>query len=144
MNNPHHTPVVYLRGAGMPAAVWQRLIAEVTSRGWLHVTGRTQAFHLARGGVPVVLCDFSRDNDATDGPWYGYDMKVTVGRVRARYGQEPTGPEPEDVAATFELPLTNGGRVDRPYVAAGDGKTLDVSAVAGLIAAALGAEGERS
>ena len=67
------TPVVYLRGAGAPKTVWDDIETAMHRRGLMVVKDRQQAWHLARGGVPVVIVDFSTGSD------------VTVGRVKARW-----------------------------------------------------------
>ena len=67
------TPVVFLRGAGAPKTVWDDIETAMRRRGLMVVKDRQQAWHLARGGVPVVIVDFSTGSD------------VTVGRVRARW-----------------------------------------------------------
>lgn len=72
---PAPTPVVYLRGAGNSADIWQAYTKAMHRRGWMTVRDRTQAWHLARGGVPVVLVDFS----ATLA-----DHQVHIGRVTAK------------------------------------------------------------
>lgn len=85
---PALTPAVFVRGPGVDSATWAALTAALHGRGWMVVRDRTQAWHLARGRVPVVLVDISQD-------------QPVVGRVRARYNdaQEP------------ELPLAGGRTV---------------------------------
>ncbi len=146
----------------MGPTVWARMQSAMSDRGWMTTSDRTAAWHLARGGVPVVFVDFSADNDDTKGPYYGYDLMVTVGLVRAKHGTEPCTvtvesllPTREQVRlhregaewpsivveheqATWELPLVNGGRVERPLVTnAEGGKSIDVDAVADMVAVAL-------
>ena len=70
---PTPTPVVFLRGAGAPKTVWDDIETAMHRRGLMVVKDRQQAWHLARGGVSVVIVDFSRGSD------------VTVGRVKARW-----------------------------------------------------------
>lgn len=95
---PAHTPVVYLRGRGCGQRTWTAVEAAMWARGWATVRDRTTAWHLARGGVPVVLCDFSSE-------WDGLSTdEVTVGRVQARYGDDDR----------MELPLVSGGRSGKP------------------------------
>ena len=57
------TPVVYLRGAGAPKTVWDDIETAMHRRGLVVVKDRQQAWHLARGGVPVVIVDFSTGSD---------------------------------------------------------------------------------
>ncbi|WP_229434742.1 hypothetical protein [Nocardia farcinica] len=102
--NPPLRPVVYLRGAGRPDAVWTRVREAMWARGWTTISDRTSAWHLARGGTPVVLCDFSADLDHPSpapggGTWFGYDRYVVVGKVRAKYGDD----------GEAMLPRINGG-----------------------------------
>ncbi|MEU7822937.1 hypothetical protein [Catellatospora sp. NPDC049133] len=154
---PALTPAVYLRGAGADAATWQRVEAAMWARGWATVRDRTTAFHLARGGTPVVFCDFSTDLDATPGAHFGYKLFVRVGRVRAKYGTDRRHVQlaellPADVVAgliregaawvhrsvdvegnDMELPLVNGGDNPRPYRRDG----LDEQILARLVADAL-------
>lgn len=73
-------PVVFLRGAKAPAAMWTAVEQAMHLRGLVTVRDRTQAWNLARGGAPVVLVDFSA----------GEGM---VARVRARWRiTDVTGP----------------------------------------------------
>lgn len=69
---PALTPVVFLRGAGAPSEIWQQVQAAMNARGLVTVRDRKQAWHLARGGAPVILLDFSAGAG-------------TVTRVRARW-----------------------------------------------------------
>lgn len=80
---PAPTPVVFLRGAKVDAATWRQATEALHARGWVVVRDRTQAWHLARGRVPVVLVDISND-------------EPRVGLVKARYS---------DDKQTLELPL---------------------------------------
>ena len=57
---PTPTPVVFLRGAGAPKTVWDDIETAMRRRGLMVVKDRQQAWHLARGGVTVVIVDFSR------------------------------------------------------------------------------------
>ncbi|WP_280502022.1 hypothetical protein [Nocardia farcinica] len=95
---PAHTPAIYLRGRGCGQRTWKAVESAMWARGWATTRDRTTAWHLARGGVPVVLCDFSSEWDglATD--------EVTVGRVQARYSDD----------GQMELPLVSGGRRGTP------------------------------
>ncbi|HEY9473018.1 MAG TPA: hypothetical protein VIS06_04095 [Mycobacteriales bacterium] len=160
---PALTPVVYLRGAGNKPPVWQRVEGAMWARGWATEHDRTSAWHLARGGVPVVLCDFSTDMDRSRarGRWYGYDLYVVVGRVRAKYADEqdvctvgellPTQEVvrlrragaawlDEQVTAghqELDLPLISGGRSDRPSRRDQGRQVLDEQALARMVAEAL-------
>lgn len=58
------TPVVFLRGPKLPGDVWKAVTAAMHSRGWPVVRDRAQAWHLARGRVPVVLVDMAADQCA--------------------------------------------------------------------------------
>lgn len=78
--NPRLRPTAYLRGAGASADIWSRMEAALWARGVATVRSRTDAWHLARGGTPVALVDFSI-TDLGDIP-AGY---MRIGRVRARY-----------------------------------------------------------
>lgn len=70
---PELEAVVFLRGAGAPAQTWRLLEGAIHARGLITIRDRTKAWHLARGGAPVVLVDFS-----AGGPGL-------IGRVRARW-----------------------------------------------------------
>lgn len=73
-------PVVFLRGAKVSAATWAAIEQAMHQRGLITVRDRTQAWHLARGGAPVVLVDFTG----------GEGM---IARVRARWRiTDVTGP----------------------------------------------------
>lgn len=88
------TPTVYLRGAGIGDNTWEMVHQAMWARGWTTITDRTAAWHLARGGAPVVMCDFS-SRDVHD--------YVVVGTVQAKYrGDE----------MALELP---GATDDHPY-----------------------------
>lgn len=78
---PQLTPGVFIRGAGVSAPIWSLVTAAMQARGWLVVRDRMQAWHLARGRVPVVMVDLSHAHPS-------------VGRIRARYNdaQEPELP----------------------------------------------------
>lgn len=155
---PALTPVVYLRGAGRKDPMWERVERVMWARGLHTVRDRTTAFHLARGGVPVVLCDFSADLYRPEpAPGTDYHQYVVVGRVRARYDeQEVTGTvgdllETRDLARLMreqvpwlservrmtvtehELRLVNGGETDAPLSFRG----LDVDELARLVGEAL-------
>ena len=87
---PVPVPVVYLRGRGISAATWQRVQHAMWRRGLVTIRDRSDAWRLARGNIPVVLCDFSEELDAhppapDGGFWHGYNRYVKVGLVRARY-----------------------------------------------------------
>jgi len=155
---PALTPVVYLRGARRKGAMWERVEHAMWERGWYTERDRTTAWHLARGGAPVILCDFSADLYREE-PASGtdYHQYVVVGRVRARYIEH------EDIATVgdllessdlarlmreqaswlrervrmrttdHDLPLTNGGETDAPLSFQG----LDVDELVRLVAEAL-------
>jgi hypothetical protein len=153
---PPNPPTIYLRGAGCNQSTWERVEKAMWARGWDTVKHRTSAWHLARGGCVVVLCDFS----SADGQGLSMDT-VLVGRVRAKYEEttrrvaiietlstadigrfcaQPWVQEEIEVDdQEMALPLVNGGRQDRPEVYDRDeGVLLDVDALARMVAAALG------
>lgn len=70
---PELTPVVFLRGAGATTQTWRQVQAAMHARGLVTMRDRKQAWHLARGGVPVILVDFSAGRPGT------------IARVRARW-----------------------------------------------------------
>lgn len=121
---PAPVPVVYLRGAGVKAPAWDRIERAMWSRGWDTTHDRTTAWHLARGGVPLVLVDFS----ATRGD--GAQARVvTVARLRARWDDE-SGDGPREM----DLPIVAGGDHRRPYRRSDDGSwLLDEDAIAGWV-----------
>lgn len=160
---PALPPVVYLRGAGCGDTVWQCVTAAMHARGWATVRVRTSAWHLSRGGVPVVFADFS-----STGPDGLYAKEVTVGRVRARYQDDIDTTTVADLLTTrdharlfgtpwlnevvevehtdMDLPLLNGGPSPRPErhdpdavnnMGAQGAWVLDEQALARLVAAAL-------
>lgn len=69
---PAPTPVVFVRGAKVDAAIWRQATEALHARGWVVVRDRTQAWHLARGRVPVVLVDITH-------------TQPRIGLVKARY-----------------------------------------------------------
>lgn len=95
---PTMPPIVYLRGAGCGDSDWDRIVTAMHARGWVTIKDRTSAWHLARGGMPIVFCDFSCVHVGL------YATTVTVGRVRAKYGD----------GGDMELPLFSGGELPRP------------------------------
>lgn len=79
-------PTMFLRGAGVPGGVRTALKRACSQHGWAVVRDRRQAWHLARGKIPMVMIDFT-------------DNLVTVGRVRAVYSeaQEPLLSRPASI-----------------------------------------------
>lgn len=80
VNRPRLRPVAYLRGAGVDEELWSRLERALWARGIATDRSLASAWHLAYGGTPVVLIDFSV-RDAGDIP----DGYMRIVRVRARY-----------------------------------------------------------
>jgi hypothetical protein len=76
---PAPTPVIFLRGAGTPPAIWRDVETALHRRGLATVKDRQQAWNLARGGIPVVFVDFSADS-----------ITATAGRVKARWKTKQT------------------------------------------------------
>lgn len=109
-------PVIFLRGAGVPNPIWVELQQLCWARQWATTTKRGDAWHLTRGGAPVIFVDFSKRS--------ADDLKVAG--VRAVY----RGAQQKEV-----LELINGGSVPRPQLADG---TLDTAAVTVLIQEVLG------
>ena len=68
-------PTMFLRGAGVSGGVWSAIKQTCAQHGWAVVRDRRQAWHLARGKIPMVMIDFT-------------DSVVTVGKVRAVYGED--------------------------------------------------------
>lgn len=97
------TPAVFLRAPGASSDDWRTLTAAMHARGWWPVRDRSQAWHLARGRLPVVMVDFA--------------SQVTVGRVKAKFDD---GGQPH-------LPL-DGPRTTLPDVRTANG--LDTQAIA--------------
>lgn len=88
---PQLRPVIFLRGAGVPAEDWKRIREAMWAHGWATEQQRSTAWHLARGGVPVVMLDFSAGRDV-----------VTASQVRAKYAADPkTDPAAKTVLAAL-------------------------------------------
>jgi hypothetical protein len=127
--NPALTPVAFLRGAGRGPEAWTAVERALRSRG-LHAThDRLSAWHLSRGGTPVVLADFSGDVDGEipvrgGGYLSGYARQALIGLCRAKY----------DADGSRLLALVNGGRYREAYMPSGD---LDADVIARLAADAL-------
>lgn len=101
--NPALPPVIFMRGSGVTPDHWTAMLAAVHTAGWHTVRDRTTAWHLARGGAPVILLDFTDDD------------QIQAGLVRAKYQDTPTG-------RRMILPVTDGGwhdaeRAQQPGVA---------------------------
>lgn len=109
-------PVIFLRGAGVPNSVWVKLEKLCWARQWATTTKRQSAWHLTRGGSPVVFVDFSKRS--------ADDLKVAGVRAVYRGAQQKES-----------LELINGGTVPRPQLPTG---TLDTAAVILLIQEVLG------
>lgn len=116
---PARTPTVYLRGGGISQAAWDRIEAACWARRWTTTHSRTDAWHLARGGDPVAIADFT----------LGYD-DLLVGRVEAKYRPSPTG----DDEQALELVRGNGRRYERPVIGTGADRHLDEHGIALLLA----------
>lgn len=107
--NPPASPLVYLRGAGRKPKTWNAVEQAMWLRGWRTTHDRTDSWHAARSGIPVVLADFSTDLDNGPGPYFGYHRYVHVARLRARYGIDPvTGGQ------DMEFPGISCQRVSEP------------------------------
>ena len=122
---PPMPPVVYLRGAGVDGATFDRLHHALWGRGLWTLTDRTRAAHLSRGGLPVWMVDFSLPRSAaTQQP-----DQVSIAQVRAIY-------TPASGAAggqQLQLERLAVRRVDRP-VRVGE---LDTETLADQVAAAV-------
>lgn len=132
-NPPARTPIVYLRGAGASADLWERVTTAMWARGWATERDRTAAWHAARASVPVVLVDFSNDLDESEpapggGVYFGYHRYAVVGRLKAVYG-EPD----EDEDLSLVLRRVNGGRISLADM----GNRVDEQVLALRVAAAL-------
>ena len=91
---PTLPPVVYLRGAGIGRAAWDRIAQACWTRGWQTVSDRTTAWHHARAGRTVVQCDFSvADLD---------DEPVHVRAVTAKYAPATQECEVVDLLPTSQ------------------------------------------
>lgn len=126
-------PVIYLRGRGARPEDWAEL--ERLLSGYHITRDRTQAWHLARGGHRVVLCDFTPVGAQT----------VRVGVVEAKCDHSA------DVVAggkVLALPMVAGGvdaRPTRRIIVEGaelPQVRLDVSALARMVLSHAGALGE--
>lgn len=87
------TPVVFLRGVGAPESTWARVETAMLRRGFAVVKDRQQAWHLARGGVPVVLVDFSADRPTATASlvkakWKTIHLRRTAGQLLPRSERE--------------------------------------------------------
>lgn len=109
---PH---VVFLRGARVGSKTWEQIKRAMWRRGWHTTLSRGDAWHLARGRVPLILVDFSaRSSD-----------DVKVGLVRAVYGDN----------GKADLPLISGGSIPAPRDPDGE---LDPEAIARAVQEVIG------
>lgn len=71
---------VYLRGAEASKSTWTVMTDLTAEQGWVATRDRNRAWHLARGGLPTVMIEFSGVNLDTPGV-----VRVAVARVEAKY-----------------------------------------------------------
>lgn len=127
---PSLTPVAYLRGAGIDPEAWTRVERAVRARGFHTTHDRLSAWHLCRGGTPVVVVDFSaelrghHDGLPTEhgGGYVGEEQFIRIGLTHAKYHDGPWGQE-------MLLVMVNGGDRYEPWA---DGMRLDEGIVARL------------
>lgn len=119
---PAFVPTVFLRGEGAAIEDWKRVGESMWRSGWATVTDRNAAFHLIRGGVRVVLADFSLV--AEDGK---ARTKVNVSPLRADYRIENETLVMQ-VSATkhiyYPRPLDENGALDTERIARWIGKVI--------------------
>lgn len=150
---PPMPPVVYLRGAGMSTDAWGRVQEACWARGWQTVRDRTTAWHHARAGRTVVMCDFSI-HDLDDEPvqvrtvtakWREDIDECQVAdllpadQLAALYHEGATWPRTptERVTRDMELRTITGGPHERPTVWTDGQVRLDEWALTALIQQAL-------
>lgn len=146
---PTLPPVVYLRGAGVSVAAWDRIAQACWTRGWQTVRDRTTAWHHARAGRTVVMCDFSI-HDLDDEPvqvrtvtakWRETVEECQVAdllptdQLAALYHEGATWPRTptERVTRDMELRTITGGPHERPTVWTDGQVRLDEWALTALI-----------
>lgn len=122
-----HTLNVYLRGAAVDAPTWSRVADAMIARGWMTESNRTAAWHLCRGGVPTVLCDFSANLNRGEGRF------VAVWLVRAVLRGEAMELE-RTLGGNFPAPFRQTSPADIPPALAGQGDILDEQALVALVA----------
>lgn len=105
---PPLPPAIFLRGAGAAQATWDELKQALWGRGWYTVLSRTEAWHLTRGRMLMLMVDFSERSNG----------EVKVVRVRAKFGDDGT---------SMELPVIGGTSLTNPRDEAG---RLDVELIA--------------
>lgn len=120
---PEMPPVAWLRAVGVPQETWDRITDALLERGFATTKDKRQAWHLARGGLDVILVDFSAVAGRNKQP---RDV-VTVTLVRAVNRDDNRGKH----ITEFELI----GSDDQPRPTRDE--ELDVHAVAQLAAAEL-------
>lgn len=152
-SQPDMPPVVYLRGAGMSTDAWGRVQEACWARGWQTVRDRTTAWHHARAGRTVVMCDFSI-HDLDDEPvqvrtvtakWREDIDECQVAdllpadQLAALYHEGATWPRTptERVIRDMELRTITGGPHERPTVWTDGQVRLDEWALTALIQQAL-------
>lgn len=113
-DQPPLQPVVFLRGRDVPNSTWKELKQRLWVRGLPTIANRTGAAHLARGGTPVIFCDFSSRTADT----------LRVGGVRGVYRDE-----------NLTLELINGGATTTPRR---EDQSIDVDQVVLLIHQVIG------
>lgn len=117
-------PAVFLRGARVSDEEWDTIKEAIWARGWHTIVQRTEAWHLARGRLPVVLVDFStRDTD-----------EIRVGLVTAKHGDDGELQLRTPYAQTLPTPRLESGERDAEAIAVLVAKTLGT--VAAIKAAA--------
>lgn len=100
-------PAVFLRGARVPEADWDTMKEAMWARGWHTIVQRTEAWHLARGRLPVVLVDFStRDPD-----------EIRVGLITAKHGDDGALQLRTPYAQVVPTPRSETGERDAEAIA---------------------------
>jgi hypothetical protein len=119
---PTMRPMVYLVTRKRPDSIHNQVQEAMWARGWVVVSDHMSAWHLARGGAPMVRVDMSAHLGDT-GTSRGGHQEVQIGQVKARY-------TPGEELADRELTWTTLDTYAEPR----DGDDVDAARIARWVA----------
>ena len=127
---PGMPTTVLIHGYGCAPSVWDRLDARLRTMDLRFIRDWTAAWHLARGGAPVLFCDFS--SRTPEGLEVG---PITIAKVKAKYGRhEEDGESFDCLNLKLKPPEPDAPtKHQRPLHGPLGSRVLDVEALAELV-----------